>query len=69
MPYSLVYGYRHIGVFCCLHVQGRPAPLALKRESRKKGKTRKDGKIGYEKKNRFQSWRYSFPETFHGEVW
>jgi len=43
MLYSLVDGCRRFGVFCCLRLHGRrvrPAPVALKMENRKKGKTR-----------------------------
>jgi hypothetical protein len=51
MPYSLVDGYRRIGVFYCLHLQGRrvrPSPVALKMENRKKARREKTGKVGYE---------------------
>jgi predicted GIY-YIG superfamily endonuclease len=55
MLYSLVDGYRRIGVNYCLHLQGRrvrPEPVAMKRENRVKGKTRKDKKNKIRKKRK-----------------
>lgn len=58
MLYILVDGCRRIGVFYCLHLQGRrvkPGPVALKREKRTKGKTREDGKNKIRKKKSYRA--------------